>query len=33
MIVPSRTVRTFQIAHEFSSLTVRENLMMVPAGQ
>ena len=25
--------RTFQIAHEFSSLTVRENLMMVPAGQ
>jgi len=26
-------LRTFQIAHEFSSLTVRENLMMVPAGQ
>ena len=26
-------LRTFQIAHEFSSLTVRENLMMVPQGQ
>ena len=26
-------LRTFQIAHEFSSLTVRENLMMVPNGQ
>jgi branched-chain amino acid transport system ATP-binding protein len=26
-------LRTFQLAHEFSSLTVRENLMMVPAGQ
>ena len=26
-------LRTFQIAHEFSSLTVRENLMMVPADQ
>lgn len=26
-------LRTFQIAHEFSSLTVRENLMMVPAAQ
>ena len=26
-------LRTFQIAHEFSTLTVRENLMMVPAGQ
>ena len=26
-------LRTFQIAHEFSSLTVRENLMMVPAEQ
>jgi len=26
-------LRTFQIAHEFFSLTVRENLMMVPAGQ
>ena len=25
-------LRTFQIAHEFSTLTVRENLMMVPAG-
>ncbi|OWY09199.1 MULTISPECIES: ABC transporter ATP-binding protein [Thioclava] len=26
-------LRTFQIAHEFPSLTVRENLMMVPTGQ
>lgn len=26
-------LRTFQIAHEFSSLTVRENLMMVPGQQ
>ncbi|MBB5223722.1 branched-chain amino acid transport system ATP-binding protein [Amaricoccus macauensis] len=26
-------LRTFQIAHEFASLTVRENLMMVPAEQ
>lgn len=26
-------LRTFQIAHEFSTLTVRENLMMVPDGQ
>jgi branched-chain amino acid transport system ATP-binding protein len=26
-------LRTFQIAHEFSTLTVRENLMMVPPGQ
>ena len=26
-------LRTFQVAHEFSTLTVRENLMMVPAGQ
>ena len=26
-------LRTFQIAHEFSSMTVRENLMVVPAGQ
>lgn len=26
-------LRTFQIAHEFSSLSVRENLMMVPPGQ
>ncbi|MCK5444415.1 MAG: ABC transporter ATP-binding protein [Rhodospirillaceae bacterium] len=26
-------LRTFQIAHEFSSLTVRENLMMVPPNQ
>jgi branched-chain amino acid transport system ATP-binding protein len=26
-------LRTFQIAHEFSSMTVRENLMMVPAEQ
>ena len=26
-------LRTFQIAHEFHSMTVRENLMMVPADQ
>ncbi|WP_163850165.1 ABC transporter ATP-binding protein [Pseudooceanicola aestuarii] len=26
-------LRTFQIAHEFSSMSVRENLMMVPGGQ
>ena len=26
-------LRTFQIAHEFENLTVRENLMMVPGGQ
>jgi branched-chain amino acid transport system ATP-binding protein len=26
-------LRTFQIAHEFSSMTVRENLMMVPGEQ
>ena len=26
-------LRTFQIAHEFTNLTVIENLMMVPAGQ
>ncbi len=26
-------LRTFQIAHEFSTLTVRENLMMVPGEQ
>ncbi len=26
-------IRTFQIPHEFSRMTVRENLMMVPAGQ
>ena len=26
-------LRTFQIAHEFSSMTCRETLMMVPAGQ
>ncbi len=26
-------LRTFQIAHEFGSMTVRENLMMVPSGQ
>ena len=26
-------LRTFQIAHEFSTLTVRENLLTVPAGQ
>ncbi|UWQ97363.1 ABC transporter ATP-binding protein [Rhodobacteraceae bacterium M385] len=26
-------LRTFQIAHEFSTMTCRENLMMVPEGQ
>ena len=26
-------LRTFQIAHEFGSMTVRENLMMVPGQQ
>jgi len=26
-------LRTFQIAHEFASMTCRENLMMVPGGQ
>ncbi len=26
-------LRSFQIAHEFSTMTVRENLMMVPAAQ
>ena len=26
-------LRTFQLAHEFASLTVRENLMMVPPQQ
>ena len=26
-------LRTFQIAHEFPTMTVRENLMMVPPGQ
>ncbi|MFT5629593.1 MAG: branched-chain amino acid transport system ATP-binding protein [Gammaproteobacteria bacterium] len=26
-------LRTFQIAHEFSTMTVRENLMMVPGAQ
>ncbi|PRY90040.1 ABC transporter ATP-binding protein [Donghicola tyrosinivorans] len=26
-------LRTFQIAHEFNSMTVRENLMMVPPAQ
>ncbi len=26
-------LRTFQIAHEFGSMSVRENLMMVPEGQ
>ena len=26
-------LRTFQIAHEFSSMTVRDNLMMVPGAQ
>ncbi len=32
-LFPEGLLRTFQIAHEFSSLTVRENLMMVPGGQ
>ena len=26
-------LRTFQIAHEFPTMTVRENLMMVPGAQ
>ena len=26
-------LRTFQIAHEFGTMSVRENLMMVPSGQ
>ena len=26
-------LRTFQIAHEFHSMTCKENLMMVPSGQ
>ena len=26
-------LRTFQIAHEFSTMSVRENLMMVPGDQ
>jgi len=26
-------LRTFQIAHEFTNLTVLENLMMVPGNQ
>ncbi|WP_298357718.1 ABC transporter ATP-binding protein [uncultured Litoreibacter sp.] len=26
-------LRTFQIAHEFTTMTLRENLMMVPGGQ
>ncbi len=26
-------LRTFQIAHEFATMSVRENLMMVPGGQ
>ena len=26
-------LRTFQIAHEFSSMSCRENLMMVPGAQ
>ncbi len=28
-----KVLRTFQIAHEFPTLTVRENLMMVPGNQ
>ena len=33
MLFEKGLLRTFQIAHEFSSLTVRENLMMVPGDQ
>ena len=32
-LFPKGLLRTFQIAHEFHSLTVRENLMMVPGEQ
>ena len=32
-LFPEGLLRTFQIAHEFYSLTVRENLMMVPGNQ
>ena len=32
-LVAKGVLRTFQIAHEFSTLTVRENLMTVPGGQ
>ena len=32
-LFPEGLLRTFQIAHEFYSLTVRENLMMVPGDQ
>ena len=32
-LFPRGLLRTFQIAHEFSTLTVRDNLMMVPGGQ
>jgi branched-chain amino acid transport system ATP-binding protein len=32
-LFPKGLLRTFQIAHEFFSLSVRENLMMVPPGQ
>ena len=33
MLFHKGLLRTFQIAHEFSTLTVRENLMTVPGGQ
>ena len=33
MLFHKGLLRTFQIAHEFSTLTVRDNLKMVPAGQ
>ena len=33
MLFSKGLLRTFQIAHEFTSMTVRENLMMVPGGQ
>ena len=32
-LVHKGLLRTFQIAHEFGSMTVRENLMMVPGSQ
>ncbi len=32
-LFPKGLLRTFQIAHEFASMTVRENLMMVPPRQ
>lgn len=33
MLFHKGLLRTFQLAHEFASMTVRENLMMVPPGQ